>query len=139
MLRIISLGTMALVVLAVAWAGGLSIFIGHPSASSDPAAAGGLLLVQVQGCGNTADAKVRATATTKVNGEPKVFPLQVIQLAKPETVILRGDEVKKGDWTVVVTANHLGYEWTATVPLKNGEFDRKTIRQERRLASQATD
>lgn len=139
MLRFAGLGTMALAALAVAWAGGLSIFIGHPSASTEAAAAGGLLLVHVDGCGNVADARLRAAATAKVNGMPKVIPLQVVPLAKPETVILRGDEAKTGEWTVVVTAEHLGYEFTATVPLKNGAFDRKTIRQERRKLGRETD
>ena len=124
---------------ALVWAGGLSIFVGHPSASPEPAASGALLLVQLQGCGNPADAKVRATATAKdAPGAPRTLSLQVIPLNKPETVVVRGDEVKRGEWTVTITADHLGYEWSATVPMKDGDFNRKEIRQARRPLSQST-
>lgn len=119
-------------------AGGLTIFIGNPSASPDPAAAGAVLLVQVQGCGNAMEAQVRAVARPSGDSN-RLVRMEVVHLAKPETVVLRGDEVKRGDWTVVVTANHLGYQWSAIVPLKDGVFDRKTIRQERRRLSESTD
>lgn len=138
MLRNVVLATLLLA--PAVWAGGLHIFIGYPAASSDPAASGAVLLVQVQGCGNAVNANVRAVATAKsATGAVRTAPMQVVHLAKPETLVLRGDEVKVGEWTVVVTANHLGYEWSASVPLKDGQFDRKNIRQGRRRLSQPTD
>ncbi len=138
MLRNSVLGTLLLA--SAVWAGGVHIFIGDPGASPDPAASGAVLLVQVQGCGNAMNANVRAVATAKsATGAVRTAPMQVVHLSKPETLVLRGDEVKTGEWTVVVTANHLGSEWWASVPLKDGKFERKDIRQGRRPLSQSTD
>jgi hypothetical protein len=97
--------------------GGFHLFIGQPSASSDPAAAGGLLLVQVQGCAKPLEAEVTATAK---NTAGRSVPLQVTRLKANDSLVLKGDEVKTGNWVITVTGSWKGHQTTSTVELRDG-------------------
>lgn len=109
--------------LAPLLAGGFWVEAGN--ASAEAKAKGAVMVVRAVGCGQPANATLRATAEGVVDGKRQTLPVTLEPLSTPGAYAVKRSWPEGGKWVVAVLGEYEGHFTSNIVPITDNGIDRK--------------